>query len=408
MSRPSILFLAHLLPWPLEGGGQIKSYHTIQALAASFDIKLLAFIRKPEEAENIEPLTSLCPLGIATVPLPRTKVSNARTALSSLISGRSFIIARDAATEMQEEVSRCLSQEEYHLLWVDHLQMAQFVPTDTGSTRVVLDEHNIEFRIPQRLAETVDNPLVRWYAQTEWPRLRRFERRAILRADLTLAVSPEDEEGLCTLAPEKISDIAAIPIGVDTEYFGVARRQPGSRTLLSIGTMYWPPNVEGMHYFCRDIYPKIKRQMTDVRLNLVGARPVASIVALGEADQSIQVTSSVPDVRPYAEDCGAFIVPLLSGSGMRVKILNALAMGLPVVSTTVGAEGIEVRHGRDILLADTPEAFADAVVSLLENPTYATNLGIAGRHLVEERYSWPVIGARLRGLLSQRFMKVTQ
>lgn len=403
MGRPKLLFLAHLLPWPLEGGGQIKSYNTLQGLAETYDIHLISFVRRREEADNIAHLQTLCRGGMKTILLPRTKFSNAVVAVSTLLTRQSFLIKRDESTEMRRVIAKTLAEEDYFLLWVDHLQMAQFVPVDTGRTHIVLDEHNIEFRIPKRIADTSENPLARWYAQTEWPRLRRFERQAVLRSDITLAVSEEDAEGLRGLAPEKMNQIFSVPIGVDTDYFGVVPCKSGSQTLLSIGTMYWPPNVDSLLYFCAEIYPKIKAKMPDIRLNIVGAKPVAEIIALGNADKSIQVTGSVPDVRPYAEDCGVFIVPLRSGSGMRVKILNALSMGLPVVSTTLGAEGISVTPGSDILLADSPDDFADAVVMLLRNTARAAQLGEAGRKLVETKYSWPVVGKQLRSLLEKQF-----
>jgi sugar transferase (PEP-CTERM/EpsH1 system associated) len=392
--RPKILFLAHLLPWPLEGGGQIKSYHTLRILALEYEVTLLAFIRSEAERENIAPLEPLCVGGVHVVSLPRGKARDVRIAATSLLRGKSFLVARDACWDMNLALFRLLSEERY-VIHVDHLQMAQFLDEEVKET-VVLDNHNIEHRIPKRIAETDGgNPFVRWYARTEWPRLRAFEQSACRRADMVLAVSEEDAEGLRALVPDRADRVKAVPIGVDTDYFAVAERKPESKTLLSIGTMYWPPNVDSMLYFHSEIWPKVKARVPEAQLNIVGARPTTAIRALGETDSAITVTGSVPDVRPYGADCGAFIVPLRSGSGMRVKILNALAMGLPAVSTTVGAEGIEITDGENILLADTPEAFADATVRLLTEPGLSARLGAAGRRLMEERYSWDVTGRTL-------------
>jgi polysaccharide biosynthesis protein PslH len=403
--RPKILFLAHLLPWPLEGGGQIKSYHTLRILASEYEVTLLAFIRSEKERESIAALEPLCAGGVHVVPLPRGKVRDMRIAASSLLRGKSFLVARDDSWDMRLTLFRLLSEESY-VVHVDHLQMAQFLDEEVKET-VVLDNHNVEHRIPKRIAETEGgSALVRWYARTEWPRLRAFEQSACRRADLVLTVSEEDAEGLRTLVPDRAEQIKAVPIGVDTDYFSVVERKPDSRTLLSIGTMYWPPNVDSLLYFHSEIWPKIKTRVSEARLNIVGARPTAAIRALGETDPAITVTGSVPDVRPHGADCGVFIVPLRSGSGMRVKILNALAMGLPVVSTTVGAEGIDITDGEDILLADTPEEFAGATVRLLTEPGLGMRLGAAGRRLMEERYSWDVTGRALltayRELLARR------
>jgi glycosyltransferase involved in cell wall biosynthesis len=295
-----------------------------------------------------------------------------------------------------------LSESRFDAVHVDHLQMAQFVPADLPvQMRVVLDNQNIEHRIPKRFAETAGaNPLVRGFWRQEWPKLRDWELAACRRCDRILVVSDEDKDGLEHLAPDLTGMIDVVPIGVDTNYFAPIRPwRPGSRTLLSIGTMFWPPNVDSMLHFCADILPKIKKRVPDVKVNIVGARPVKAVRVLGERDpDTIVVTGSVPDVRPYGEDCGAFIVPLRAGSGMRVKILNALAMGLPVVSTSVGAEGIEVTNGENIVLADGADAFADATIRLLRDPALARRIAQGGRRLIEERYAWDRVDERLLGV----------
>jgi sugar transferase (PEP-CTERM/EpsH1 system associated) len=389
--RPSVLFLAHLLPWPLTGGGQIKSYHTLRTLSRRYDVTLLAFIRRADEAQNCAPLAPFCRQA-HTVLLRRSRLRDAGAALSALAARRSFLIARDDAPAMHRAVRETLRGRRFDAIHVDHLQMAQFVPGDFAG-RVVLDHHNIEHRIPQRMAETSGNPLVRTFAAREWPRLRRFELAACRRVDRVLVVSDEDKSGLIALAPELESLVETVPIGVDTNYFGVVKRKANSKTLLSIGTMYWPPNVDSMLYFCREILPTIKRQVPEAHLNIVGAKPTPAIEAL--ADETITVTGSVPDVRPWAEDCGAFVVPLRAGSGMRVKILNALAMGLPVVSTTVGAEGIAVTDNENILLADGPDAFAEATIRVLGDDALAARIAAGGRRLMAEQYAWDRVGERL-------------
>lgn len=395
MSKPKVLFLAHLLPWPLDGGGQIKSYHVLRQLAQAYDITLLALIRTPDEVKNTEPLRALCVGGVEAIPIHRTRVRNALAAARAPLTGESFIVTRDNTPAFHAAVARELATGAYVALHVDHLQMAQFIPAATPGIKVILDEHNVEYRIPQRLAETAKNPLWRVYAAREWRRLREFERGALKRADRTLAVSDEDKTTLEDLLGANKGRIYTLPIGVDTDYFAPRPRKPASKTLVSIGTMYWPPNIDAMRWFCAEILPKIKAGESDARLTIVGARPTDEVLALA-ADPAVTVTGSVPDVRPYGEDCGAFIVPLRSGSGMRVKILNALAMGLPTVSTTVGAEGIDVRDGEHILLAETAEEFAAATLRLLSEPDLSARLAANGRRLMEERYGWDAIGTQLR------------
>ena len=433
LSKPRLLFLAHLLPWPLNGGGQIKSYHTLRLLAGAFDITLLSFVRPGDDVPAaLSALGPLCVGGVQTVPLGRTRFSNAWAAFSALASGRSFLVLRDESRAMHHAVGAALASHTYAVLHADHLPMMAFVPPDTGQTRVVLDNHNIEHRIIQRIAETPGTrPATRFYAGCEWPKLRAFELAACRRADIVLTVSDEDAQGLQRLDTGLVGKIAAVPIGVDTAYFapyshppapslirtregesetntGISVEGPsgsgdsalnelplsrsdegGGRgvgvTLLSIGTLFWPPNVDGAQWFCRDVLPIIKTAVPDVCFHLVGARPNKEIYALAQNDPAhVRVFGSVPDVRPFAQNCGAFVVPLRSGSGMRVKILNAFAMRLPVVSTTLGAEGITyAKNGEHFLLADTPQEFADACVRVLQDRAFAARIAQVGRDLAE-------------------------
>ena len=400
MPRPKILFLAHLLPYPLDGGGQIKSYHTLRLLSECFDVTLCALIRREEERENVRHLESFCAGGIDTFLLRRGKLSNPVDALAALLKNRSFIVSRDAVPELSAQVNfTCgiADTSPFVAIHVDHLQMAQFVPRDIPSgIPVVLDQHNVEHRIPKRLSETLGaNPVMRWYAGIEWRKLRDFELAAMRRADLTLAVSDEDRAAFVALAPDITPKVVTVPIGVDTDYFAVANRGADASDLLSIGTMYWPPNVDAVQWFVSDVLPLVREEKPDARLMVVGAKPTDAIIALGQRGSGVVVTGTVPDVRPFADTCGVFVVPLRSGSGMRVKILNALSMGLPVVSTTVGAEGIAVTHGENILLADTPRAFADAVLRVLNDRAFAERLGANGRRLMEAQYGWNAVGRQL-------------
>jgi glycosyltransferase involved in cell wall biosynthesis len=266
--------------------------------------------------------------------------------------------------------------------------MVQFIPEGfTGKT--ILDEHNVEYRIPQRLAQTSKNLLLRLYATGEWQRLRHFEERACRMADVVLAVSDEDRAALATHG----ANVATYPIGVDLDYFHPIRRNPDADMIVSIGTMYWLPNVEGIQWFVKDILPLVHEKRPQTRLRIVGAKPTPEVEAL--ASDQIEVTGFVNDTRETVTDCGVFIVPLRSGSGMRVKILNAMAMGLPLVSTTVGAEGIAVTHGENCLLADTPADFAKAILHLLQNPAEAQRLGTNARCLMEAQYGWEAVTGRL-------------
>lgn len=400
-AKPKLLFLAHLLPWPLHGGGQIKSYHTLKRLAPHFDITLLAFIRQESERQNCEPLLSLCTGGVQTVRLPRGPWQNLAAAFRAAVAGSSLFIERDASSVMQSAVHSTLQTDLWAAVHADHLQMMAFVPSllsGISLPKIVLDQHNVEHHLLRQLAESGQgaSPLLRLIARWDWSRLRRFEQNACRRADCVLAVSDEDAHAFTELIGEDVADgkVRVTPIGVDTDYFSPGTVVPGP--ILSVGTMYWPPNVDAVRWFSAEILPAIRQYLPDVQFQIVGAKPTQSVLALAEAQPGVvTVTGTVSDVRAFMAACGVFVVPLRAGSGMRVKILQAMAMGLPIVSTTIGAEGIAVTNEENILLADTPQAFADAVVRVLTDATLAERLGRSARALAERQYSWDVVGESL-------------
>ena len=394
IQKPRVLFLAHLLPYPLDGGAKIKSYYTLRKLAEKYEVTLLAFVRSEDEKKHMIPLRDLCAGGIETVIIHRSKVKNVVDAARMLPSRKPFIVGRDHVGAMTKAVRTRLGGRRYDAIHIDHLQMAQYVLPRRTPAKLILDHHNVESQIIERMADTTPSKAMRWYADREWPKLQRYELEVCQAVDRVLTVSIEDKHLLQKLEPA-LKNITVVPIGVDGKHYQPVPRYEDPKTLLSIGTMYWPPNVEAILWFYNSVYPQIKSQVSDVKLNIVGAEPDDKILRLAKEDKSVKVPGYVADDRTVASDCAAFIVPLRSGSGMRVKILNAMAMALPVVSTTVGAEGIAATHKKDILVADTSDAFAQECVKLLRDPAYAAGIAAAGRKLVEEYYSWEAVGTEL-------------
>ncbi|MCL5103633.1 MAG: glycosyltransferase family 4 protein [Armatimonadetes bacterium] len=386
-----ILFLAHLFPLPLDSGGKIKSFYTLRALAREHEVLALAFLRTADEEACISELQDMCP-NLELIPLRRGKIRQLSDLGVSLLTNRSFIISRDYRAEMSEAFRSAVARFQPDVVHIDHLQMAQFVDFNDGY-KTVLDHHNVESMIIKRVGEAPGSPFVRLYSRIEWPKLLRYELDICRKCDRVITVSEEDKHTLVSLQPT-LDNVVSVPIGVDVEYFDGVIRDPASRNILSIATMYWPPNVDSMLYFHKEILPLVRREVLDCTLTIAGQRPVASIQALA-SDPGTRVTGYVSDSRDCARDCGVFIVPLRSGSGVRVKILNAMAMGLPVVSTSVGAEGLDVLSGEHILIVDTPEDFAKAVIQVLRDPELASRLGKSARDLVREKYSWDTVGGRL-------------
>lgn len=387
-----ILFLTHICPYPPSNGGAIKTFNILKHLCSKHDVSLVTFVRNEYEVDSLEFLKSYCSK-ITYCTIERSGRRNVIDAAQSILTGSSFIISRDWRKEMQQTVLDSLRSTQ-DLIYVDHLQMFQYVP-EPAPCPVLLDEHNVEWRIIERFAQTgARSAARRAFAGIEWPKLKSYELESCRRANRVLTVTPQDRSILME-AGVRQEKIIPLPIGVDIDYFRPIPPNSSSKKILSIGTMSWPPNVDAISHFAESIYPLIKREIPEVTFSVVGANPSSEMKALGDSDPSIRVTGFVDDIRTSAESTAAFVVPLRIGSGMRVKILDAMAMGLPVVTTTIGCEGISLNPGEHALVADRPEEFANAVIHLLQNPKIRCDLGNAGRTFVENNYSWPPIFERL-------------
>lgn len=392
-----ILYLCQLVPYPADAGPKVRAYYTLRYLAERHAVTLAAFGRPDDRAGAVEHLREFCQ-AVHTVPIRRGRLRDGLTLLACLVSGRSFIIERDRVAAMNELVDELLASGAFDAVHADQLWMAQYAlrAKRVGGKQVltVLDEHNACFQIVERLAAGEENPLKRLVLQRERGALRRFEARTLGQFDQLATVTEEDRWILERLAEDEGGkrftygqDSHTIPICVDTEALQPVRAQEGAREVLHLGTMFWPPNVEGVVWFGREVWPRVKAAVPGARLTIAGKNPPGEVLALA-ADPAVRVTGYVADPGPYLEQAGAFIVPLFAGSGMRVKIVDGWRWGLPVISTTIGAEGIEYREGENILIADEAEGFAAAVVRVLRDGGLNRALRVNGRRWVEERYDW--------------------
>lgn len=375
----------------MDSGGKIKSYHALRTLARAHQVQMLAYVRSDQELGLVPEVEEIC-AGVTVVPLTRGPLRLGIDLMGSLLARRSFIVSRDYRRSMADAFERAVTEFQPEVVHIDHLQMAQFVRFGE-QYRTVLDQHNVESVIIRRLAESSSSLPVRLWAGAEWPKLRDYETGICRRCDLVLAVSDQDAAAIRDMDP-RIKRVECVPIGVDVERFANVPRNGRAGGILSVGAMHWPPNVDAAVYFCRDILPLIRHDVPQVSVTIAGQRPTAQVRALADPP-GVEVTGYVEDERELAKECAVFVVPLRSGSGVRVKILNALAMGLPVVSTPIGAEGLDVIDGQHLLIADGARDFAAAVVTLLRDRDTADRLGRAGQALVTERYSWDKTGARL-------------
>jgi glycosyltransferase involved in cell wall biosynthesis len=406
LNMKRVLFLSQLVPYPPDAGAKVRSYYVLRYLAQRFEVTLLAFSRSDDRPEAIEHLRQYCKQ-VITVPIQRTKIRDLRMLAGSLLSGESFIIRRDTVPEMNAQIERLIASNSFDYVHADQLWMAQYglharQVAQGKKPCLVLDEHNACFQIYQRLAENEKDPFKRWLWAREWPALQRFEVRACASFDRVITVTEEDREILGGLmngsqkgdlraGPRKGFD--TIPICVDADAVQPVTPKPNSLDALHLGTMFWMPNVEGVLWFARNVWPIVRQRFPQATFTVVGKNPPVSIRELeASAPQGsgsgIVVTGYVADPQPYLEKAAVFVVPLFSAGGMRVKIVDGWRWGLPIVSTTIGAEGISYLDGENILIADSPEDFSRAVIRVLSDLELAQSLRQNGRRWVEQHYDW--------------------
>ena len=387
-----ILWLKTELLHPVDRGGRIRTYQMLRQLRRAHQVTYLALDDGGSPPEAVARAEEYC-RELVRVPhrLPvRGSMAFNVGALANLLSPLPYTVTRFRAPEMTRRIHELVRGGRVDVLVCDFLFPSVNVPRDLECA-TVLFQHNVEAEIWRRHAEAAGNPAARAYFASQWRRVRAFEGAQCARYDHVVAVSEADRELM--RRQYGIESVSAIPTGVDVEYFrpGGGGGDGGARepaNLVFTGAMDWMPNEDAMLRFVADTLPRIRRSRPDVTLTVVGRNPPARLRALAGATPGVTVTGGVPDVRPYLERSSVFVVPIRIGGGTRLKIFEAMAMEKPVVSTTIGAEGLPVRHGVDALLADDPDAFAAAVLELLANPVRAQRMGMAAAARVRSEFGW--------------------
>lgn len=384
-----VLMLTQVVVYPADAGPKVKTLQVLRHLAAQHDVVYCTFVRSEKEVQDAGKLREFCHK-VVTVPIKRSRVSDGRFMLESLLTNDSFLLRRDDRAEMQAMVRQLLAEEQIDVLHVDQLNMMRFVPHGWKGT-VILDEHNAVWQVVERLHRGASNPLARLMLGREVRLVRKQEGVACRRAQVVLAVSAHDQEALREVAGASVP-VEVVPITVDAEQFRPVyeAREPHANQAFTIGTMFWPPNSEGVIWWLREGYQQLRSLCPAVTYDIVGARPPQALQTLAESCEGVHVYGYVADATPFWQHATLLAVPLLSGGGVRVKILEAMAMGVPVVSTTMGCEGLDVQHNEHLLIADTPADFARACATILQDKAQAQRLAQNARQLILERYDAPV------------------
>ena len=384
-----ILFISSYFCLPPATGSRIRTMHLLKSLAAKHRVTYLAFADDDNQRQNVEAARALC---CDVKVVFREHRYSPVDLLKGLVLSTPFTVLNFHHPEMTALAAAAQHSGDYDLVHAEGLHAAQYVDLSLPIPRV-LSTHAVEWTIVQRFAKTTTNPLKRLYATLTYRKLRRYEGQMYGKFDRTILVMEEERELASEMSPG--AKLVVIPNGVNMQEY-----QPDPAvveeplTLVFCGVMDSRSNVDAVLYFVREILPLIRRDVPEVKLRLVGQRPVPAIQRLGE-QPGIEVTGFVPDVKPLVQSSTVAVIPLRIGGGSRLKILEALALNRAVVSTTFGAEGLDLQDGEHLVFADSPAAFASATVALLRDPERRATLAAAGRQRVEEMYDWKAITAAL-------------
>jgi glycosyltransferase involved in cell wall biosynthesis len=383
-----ILIVTPSLPYPPIWGFGIRVYQMIRYLAKRHAVTVLTYAG-PGDADRVAALQKAgARVTIVTRPEPSAAVKR-RSQLLSLFSPLSFQRQSLRSVELQAEIDGLLTEHEFDIIQVESSQMCGFEYRSRAT--LLLDEHNIEYELLYRTFKTEVSPLRRFYNWVEYRKFRREEQRSWLRSDGCILTSDREEVILRHFAPGKPTTV--VPNGVDVDYFRAGNSDVDRDSIVYVGVMHYRPNVDAALYFIREILPHILQTRPSACFSIVGGGAPDELRRL--AGPNVLFTDTVPDTRPYVSRASAFVVPLRMGSGTRLKVLEGLSMSRPLVSTSLGCEGIDAVDGVHLLIADEPVAFARAVLRVLDDRDLAARLGGAGRLLVERSYSWPSVLARL-------------
>jgi polysaccharide biosynthesis protein PslH len=390
--RLSILFVSQTPASPPRFGAQARVHGLMTQLARRHDLTAVTLVDDEFDVEECRrAIQAYCrEVVLVSNPCVRRGLAKRLLQLQSLASTRSFERLQVMVPAMQRALDRVLRATRFDIVNLEFTFLGDCdlrqAPPGERLPPLVVDSHNIDYDLARQYARAGNSLTRRLYAEANWRKLRREELGTYRNADGVYLCSAADERHLLDQLPGVRT--AVIPNAADVEYFHPRPTDPppDGRTVVYFGLLSYVPNVDGVIHFVKDIWPRIAETHPEARCKIIGGRPPQSLLAL--AGPRVELTGFVSDLRPHLAAAAAVVVPLRLGGGTRLKIVEAMAMGKAIVSTKLGAEGIEAVRGRDLLVEDEPAAFADAVNRLLAEPGLATRIGQSARQLAVERYAW--------------------
>lgn len=397
-----VLFLTPQLPFPPKSGAALRNAGIIKHVARERQVHILT-LSESDSRTNVQ-LPGCVPIEVHTFPYA---TRTAATRLRDMVTkGQPDLALRLYSPAFVQAVQDTIDKRQLDIIQIEGLEIAfPFVSGDLrpSGPRVIYDAHNAEYLLQKRAFQVDVRTPSRWpaaiYSYVQWKKIASYERRLCQMADVVTVASEEDRAAILALAPD--AKIITVPSGVDTDYYRPAgaaqshracpersRRDDSDRrqSILFTGTMEYRPNIDAVRWFCQAVMPSVLEQAPEAHLWIVGRRPTDAVKRL--AGPHVTVTGEVEEDMPYFHRAAVYVLPMRYGGGVRLKLLQAMACGLPVVSTRAGAEGVEVTDGEDIMLAEGPEEVAAKVVEVLRDPQLAAAIGERARQTVEEHYTW--------------------
>ena len=385
-----ILIVSPRFPYPPRSGAATRVYQLARQLSARHDVTVLSYASE-HERDGVVALAAQMRVRAVERPVLSARGKRAAQALT-IVSRRPYYCRGIHSRDMQRAIDDLCSAQQFDLIQLESSVLCAL--RFPGHPRLVIDEHNIESEIFRRTCDGERALPRRVFNHVEYLRFRRFERMWWKRVDACVVTSERERPMVAACAPD--TPVVAVPNSVDLDYFEPASTPPESQTVVFNGILTYRPNVDAVRYLIDDIWPLVRARHPDARLTLIGrsdgvdTRPLMA--------PGVEVLGEVPDIRPHVHRAAVVAVPVRIGGGTRLKVVEGLAMGKPIVSTTLGCEGLAVRDREHLLIADDPRAFAERIFEVFENPQRSAQLGSAGRRLVEDRYSWDLAAERLEAL----------
>ena len=383
---------------PVDTGGKIRSYNLLRFLAKDHEVTLLSYYGDRRDPNYEASLVKEIPGSqtIYTAAPDASAIQRGVDYLCRLPRRAPYAVSKFTHPAVQATVARWLSSGRFDVAVCDFLSASSNFPARLPMP-CVLFQHNVESSLWQRMAAMESNPVKKLSFAIESAKMTRYERATLGRFHHIIAVSEHDRQQMLKMHPG--CQITVVPTGVDTQKFNVApASSTGPPRVVFTGSMDWEPNIDAVDYFCSQIWPVIRKEFPDAIFQIVGRNPPPKVQRL--ASESVQVTGTVPSVAEYLEKASVVVVPLRIGGGTRLKIFEAMAMGKTVVSTSIGAEGLEVQSGRDLLLADSTCSFADAVLLILRDAAIRRRLEQAAVQLAAQ-YDWSRVVKQFAEVLSK-------